>query len=430
MGISVPTKNNGFTLIELLIVIAIIGILAGLLLPALASGKRKAKKVKCINNMRQMVQGWYGFAAQNRRPLRYHPESGNTDWLAHLKKVEGLTDEILMCPVCNSHPDTGYGDFLTSWKMGKNGQSENGKQSKSDDDRSPSSYEFLVGGPTSGSTVDFTFKLKAGEEKTVLAMCENGAPTRFWFCLNLTKSVSKGIETIKGIEIGDKGDRKWELFWWSGPLGKALGGKGGVLTNSEVHKTVIGFDKATPKGRERLINGVGYPNAPGGSGSINYMYMRTTLKSDRDLSLKLQIRGDDKFSFFVKKNQGTQGEGKGKGEGSSSYGINTWAQSFHPQEQTEKSKFYAVLSQGDSDTPVFAESVWTDVMPRADDPPPPNLNGQDGGMSRVCMARHGRAINVAFMDGSVRTVPVHKLWDLKWHRGWKSPATPPKLPER
>lgn len=58
--------KKAFSLIELIVVIAIIGVLAGVLLASFSGGTESARAAKCLNNMRNLAQGASAYAAGSK----------------------------------------------------------------------------------------------------------------------------------------------------------------------------------------------------------------------------------------------------------------------------------------------------------------------------------------------------------------------------
>lgn len=100
----IPSRKRNFSLIELLVVIAIIAILAGILLPALNSARKKAKSVACINNLKTCALKMNFYADDWEDFLPAVSDSGGRTWsyllgpkhTALMWKFEGYSD--YRCP--------------------------------------------------------------------------------------------------------------------------------------------------------------------------------------------------------------------------------------------------------------------------------------------------------------------------------------------
>ncbi len=133
--------KKAFTLIELLVVIAIIAILAAMLLPALAAAKKKAQKISCVNNLKQVGLSFRLWEGDNgdKYPMAVSSASGgameytahggaaatanyaNVGYTANFLTMSNQlsTPKVLLCP-SDSYVGSLYthGTVATNWTVG------------------------------------------------------------------------------------------------------------------------------------------------------------------------------------------------------------------------------------------------------------------------------------------------------------------------
>lgn len=87
----IPAKQ-AFTLIELLVVTAVIGILAGLLLPAVNHATAIGKGATCVSNLRQITLGWLMYADDHQGALCPNGTAPKQGWVEGVLDFNGSTD--------------------------------------------------------------------------------------------------------------------------------------------------------------------------------------------------------------------------------------------------------------------------------------------------------------------------------------------------
>jgi prepilin-type N-terminal cleavage/methylation domain-containing protein len=226
-----------FTLIELLVVIAIIGILAALLLPALAGAKLRAKRAGCVSNMHQYLLAVHMYANDSDQQL----PSGASD----SRTPNGVLDDSI--PVLSGTIRTQMVQYAGNYKI--LGCPSLGEPFNTAEGWYESGYGYVIGYNYLGGHANTPWPLLPGGE--------------VWF------SPQKLTETT--TNVGPTSPLLTDMNDWSPGYGGSIvphGRKGALQSAGD-------FKNADANGASSVVLGATGGNIGNLDGSVNWRAMKT-----------------------------------------------------------------------------------------------------------------------------------------------------------
>lgn len=122
MNLGEPGCRRAFTLVELLAVLAILGLLAGMLTPVIRQARSKAENVVCVSNLRQIGTAVWLYVPENgnRFPGINNPWGEpiftNGQTMIEALGTYGVTEKVLACPADLRSPQGTYRRHTNSYE--------------------------------------------------------------------------------------------------------------------------------------------------------------------------------------------------------------------------------------------------------------------------------------------------------------------------
>ncbi len=175
-------RHRGFTLIELLVVIAIIAVLIALLLPAVQAAREAARRIQCVNNVKQL-----GIAIHN-----YHDVNG------------GLPPGRIWAAGVNN---CGYNFFQcqdTSWFVLMLPQFEQGNLANA------FNFSLGSGGPLAPLPLGFFANSTVAATKIAVFQCPSDRINNFQITTKYVGGALSGPIATKGNYVASWGNTQWD----------------------------------------------------------------------------------------------------------------------------------------------------------------------------------------------------------------------------
>ncbi len=207
-------RRGAFTLVEVLVVISIIGLVAGLLMPAVQSSREAARRVRCSSNLREIGLGlasyhetWGVFPVSDRGPWPPWPGTTADPW-SHPTFYTAMLPYIEQGNQTPASPQS-IGLFLCPTRRGPDvGPKADYAAGRHPDDLLDNGWKSILGGPYVAS--DGQVRMRGGVGLNAIGGSDGSSNTLLLSHKAMSPSFYYG-PWAPGIATGDNGG-------WAGPL--------------------------------------------------------------------------------------------------------------------------------------------------------------------------------------------------------------------